>query len=298
MVLDSDQTISESLFTYSGIDVIRMRTSWDTIQKSDSSYDWTAIDAARGYAAKNGRQLIISVVMCAGAPEFVYSAGAKTITLSSSDNATRMPLPWDPVMLAKETAFINAMAARIDGDPAVTAIVMGGLGIVIEGYVGKSSKEISQLDANGGLPAYVTGAKKLIDVYAAAFKQTPFIYTAAKPYSASGGQDEMNEIGDYGATTYSGRFGIMNAQLKATSTTLKGSSNAMIEEYHLSNPTGFQCLTSSDGFNGHDLGGTLQQTLQAGVDIGPPNWIEVYQADGKDSKNVALFQSISSQLAK
>lgn len=297
-LLQSDQTITESLFTLPGIDIVRIRTSWDTIQKNESSYDWSAIDAARSYAQANGRQLIISVVMCAGAPQFVYDAGAKVITLSSHDEATRMPLPWDPVMLAKETNFINAMAERLDGDPAVAAIVMGGLGIIMEGYIAKTSKEISQLNANGGLPAYVAGAKKLIDVYAAAFKQTPFIYTAAKPYAASGGREEMIEICDYGATTYSGRFGVMDAQLTPDSMVTEGSPHGLVHQYHTSNPTGLQFLTNSSGFGGHDLGGTVRQTLQAGVDLGPPNWIEVYFVDAKDPANVATFELIEPQLTK
>ncbi|CAN5500850.1 hypothetical protein BH20VER3_BH20VER3_11490 [soil metagenome] len=297
-LLQSDQSISESLFTYPGIDIVRMRTSWDTIQKNESSYDWSAIDAARSYAQANGRQLIISVVMCAGAPQFVYDAGAKVITLSSQDEANRMPLPWDPVMLEKETNFINAMAARLDGDPAVTAIVMGGLGIIMEGYIAKTSKEISQLDAAGGLPAYVTGAKKLIDVYAAAFKQTPFIYTAAKPYAQSGGREEMIEICEYGAATYSGRFGVMDAQLTPDSVATEGSPHGLVQQYHTTNPTGLQFLTNSSGFGGHDLGGTVRQTLQAGVALGPPNWIEVYFVDAKDPANVATFEQIEPQLTK
>ncbi len=297
-LLQSDQAISEALFTYPGIDVVRIRTSWDTIQKNESSYDWSAIDAARGYALANGRQLIISVVMCAGAPQFVYDAGAKVINLSSNDEATRMPLPWDPVMLAKETDFINAMAARVDGDPAVTAIVMGGFGIIMEGYIAKTAKEISQLDANGGLPAYVAGAKKLIDVYAAAFQQTPFIYTAAKPYAASGGREEMIEICEYGATTYSGRFGVMDAQLTPDSVATEGSPHGLVQQYHTTNPTGLQFLTNSSGFGGHDLGGTVRQTLEAGVAIGPPNWIEVYFVDAKDPANVTTFDQIEPQLAK
>ncbi len=295
-LLASDQRITEDLFTNPAIGVIRIRTSWDSIQSSASSYDWSAIDTARDYARTYGKQLIISVVMCAGAPQFVYDAGAKSITLTSYDNATRMPVPWDPVMLAKETTFINAFAAHLDSDPVVTAIVMGGLGIVIEGYIGKTTQEISQLNAAGGLPAYVTGAKNLIDAYAAAFKQTPFIYTAAKPYSQSGGQSEMTEIGDYGATTYPGRFGIMNAQLKATTTATSGS-NALIAEYHNTNPTGFQFVTNSAGLGGHDLGGSVEQTLNAGIAIGPPNWIEVYSVDANDPRYSALFQSVAKELA-
>ncbi len=106
----------------------------------------------------------------------------------------------------------------------------------------------------------------------------------------------MNEIADYGATKYPGRFGIMNAQLKATSTALTGSSNALIEDYHSTNPTAFQCLTSAQGFGGHDLGGTLQETLEAGLAIGPPNWIEVYQNDAKNPDYATLLEWVSSQL--
>ena len=56
----------------------------------------------------------------------------------------------------------------------------------------------------------------------------------------------MNDIFDWGVTTYPGRFGIMNSQLHVTSSP-GYYLNAAILDNHLTEPTGIQFLCNSDG---------------------------------------------------
>jgi hypothetical protein len=59
---------------------------------------------------------------------------------------------------------------------------MVDLGRLIESGVGPRPKDMKALDALSGPAGWETAVKAITDAHAAAFRQTPFIFTAAKPY--------------------------------------------------------------------------------------------------------------------
>ncbi len=296
LLLSADQKITEALFTAPGMDGVRMRIGWDQLQPTEDKIDWSQIDLAISYAKKQGRTLTVGINTTSAAPKFVLDAKPATITLDAKEKLAgiKMPVPWDPIFLAKEEALAKALAAHVDNEPVVTGVVMGGFGQTGEGYVAKSDAEVAQANAAGGLTAYVAGMKKLIDSYASYFKSTPFIYTAANPYSRSGGQPQMNEIIDYGCSKYP-LFGFMNSQLNAKTQAASGNSTAAMVKYHASHPVGFQFLTSGHGFNDRTLGGSLEDCLKIAVSV-PVNYVEAYQSDATDA-NKSLFQTYSAKLS-
>lgn len=295
-LLSADQKMTEALFAYPGALGVRMRVGWDSLEAKEGVIDFSQIDLAISYAKKAGRQIIIGFNMTTAAPKWVLDAGVKTITLDAKEKLAglKMPVPWDPIFLAKEAAFAKALADHLDNEPTVTAIVMGGFGQTGEGYVAKSDKEQEQADAAGGLKAYVTGMKTLIDSYAAVFKKTRFAYTAAKPYSKSGGNDEMNEIIDYGCSKYP-LFGFMNSQLNAYTQAAKGNSTSAMVKYHDKHVTAFQFLTSGHGFNDRSLNGSVEDCMKIAASV-PVNWVEVYLTDLTDA-NKAMFDAYNAKLA-
>src|SRR5205814_2271203 len=178
-----------------------------------------------------------------------------------------MPIPWDPAFQSKWIPFIRAMGARYDGNPAVGYVVMGGMSQHFETYIAKVEPDITNLTRLGGPAAWVSACKQIIAVYAEAFPTTPFFLTLAKPWPTPEGLAAEKEVTDWAVATYPGRFGIMNAALNANSDTGYYPSLA-VYTYRLTQPAGFQMLYSQFSDGGQRIGGTLNQALTQGVQLG------------------------------
>ena len=108
-------------------------------------------------------------------PPGVYTAGAKPVALSDGI----MPTPWDPVLLTKELAFLQAFAARYGNDPSLAGVMIGGLGQVMETYVARTPADSAILNPLGGVPAWIAAGQTLITAFAEALPNKSVILTAA-----------------------------------------------------------------------------------------------------------------------
>ena len=219
-----------------------------------------------------------------------------------------MPVPWDPLFKAKWKEFIVALAARYDSDPQLQYLVMAGFQQTGECYLASTQEDIDFFNASAvaagykatdilpaGLVAWEATVQEVVAQYMASFKNTPLIITGARPYGGPqlvAGQRAMNDIFDWGVTTYPGRFGIMNAQLHVTSTP-GYYLNAAILDNHLTEPTGIQFISNSvtddnlarlcnsDPYGDDPLlprFDAMNATFSAGLALGV-GYIEVYEAD-------------------
>jgi len=273
------------------IDGVRWRGGWNRVQRTvDGPYDWSGPDAAVALAQRHGKQIGISFVALMAPPDGLEAAGCKFVQLSYG----RIPWINDPVFLAKWTAFIKAAGARYDGK--VDYIAMGGLGRVIESGIGAKPSDMSALDALGGLPGWEAAVKTITDAHAATFLQTPFIFTAAKPYRNPEAPESLKRVLDELARKYPQRFGIMNCSLNAHSNP-GYLPHAYVQKYSATNPVGLQFLTSTRGFGKHSMGGTLSQALDAAVALGA-HWIEIYTMDGDNPANADLLRATSARLPR
>ena len=280
---------AQPCWTNPAIDGVRWRGGWNRIQKRvDGPYDWSGPDAALALAQKHGKQIGMSFVALMAPPEGLEAAGCKFVQLSYGK------IPWmnDPVFLTKWSDFIKAVAARYDGK--VDYIAMGGLGRVIESGIGRRPSDMKALDALGGLSGWESAAKAITAAHAGAFRQTPFIFTAAKPYNNPAAKDVLERTLNDLAQKYPNRFGIMNCSLNAHSRT-GYLPNALVRKWSATNPCGLQFLTSTQGFKGHSMGGSLEEALQAGVRLGA-HWLEIYTRDGDDPANAKLLRDTAAQL--
>jgi hypothetical protein len=289
-ILTDNVSEEQACWTNPAINGVRWRSGWNRVQKTvDGPYDWSGPDAALALAQKHGKQIGISFVALMAPPEGLEAAGCKFVQLSYGK------IPWinDPVFLAKWTDFIKAAGARYDGK--VDYIAMGGLGRVIESGIGARPNDMAALDALGGLAGWETAVKAITDAHAAAFLQTPFIFTAAKPYRSPAGRDSLELVLDSLAAKYPHRFGIMNCSLNARSGT-GYLPNKFVQKWSATNPCGLQFLTSTRGFGGHTMGGSLAQALEAGVKLGA-HWIEIYRFDGDNAANAKLLTDTAARLS-
>jgi len=288
-----DETVSASdpCWTNPAIDGVRWRSGWNRVQKKiDGPCDWSAPDAAVALAHKNGKQIGISFVALTAAPDGLEAAGCKFAQLSYGK------IPWinDPVFLSKWTDFIKAAGARYDGK--VDYIAMGGLGRVIESGIGRSPSDMQALDALGGLRGWESAVKAITEAHAAALHQTPFIFTAAKPYNAPEGRVLLQRVINDLAAKYPKRFGVMNCSLNAQS----GGGylpNELVRRWSATNPCGLQFLTSTRGFKGRSMRGSLADALDSAVRLGA-RWVEIYPPDGDNPANAKLLKDTSARLAR
>ena len=230
----------------------------------------------------------MSFVALMAPPAGLEAAGCKFVQLSYGK------VPWvnDPVFLSKWSDFIKAAAARYDGK--IDYIAMGGLGRIIERGIARRPSDMKALDALGGLDGWQSAAKAITAAHASAFQQSPFIFTAMKPYNNPAAKDALERTLNDLAQKYPGRFGIMNCSLNAQSRT-GYLPNALVRKWSATNPCGLQFLTSTRGFKGHSMRGSLQEALQTGVKLGA-HWIEIYTMDGDNPENAKMIRDTAAQL--
>lgn len=281
-------------FQNGSMDGVRFRTTWGIVQPDEATLNTVDIDRMLTNAAATGKTCGLSVATGISTPRFVFDAGAAQISVSSPKVGV-MPPPWDPVALEKYIALVNQLGAKYDANPSLTYVAMAGFGQVVESYLANTEADIAEFDAAGGLEAWIAGCKQIIDAHAIAFPTTAFVMTASRPYNNQDGLVALQTVATWAAMQYPGRFGLMNASLSASSSTAYYP-NVLVQDYSDTNPTGLQFLTSSRGFGGHHLGGTVKKVLNVGLRL-LPHFIEVYPVDANDVQWAQTFKNVSRRLA-
>jgi len=253
--------------------------------------------------------------------------GAAFRILTAPDEGV-MVVPWDPLAKAKWKQFIVALAAKYDNNPQLQYLVMSGFQKTGECYLASAQADIDFFDASAvaagyaatdslpaGLVAWEATVKEMVAQYMTSFPNTPLLITGARPYGGDSqpvGQLAMNEIFAWGVAAYPGRFGIMNSQLHATSTT-GYFLNKPIYDNRLTNPVGIQFLCAGTSDNPDNLPrlsdyppwgdstvllsayDAVNNSLTAGVSLGC-NFIEVYESDITNPDFQAMLAAQSAAL--
>jgi hypothetical protein len=258
---------------------LRIKTWWQYVQSGPSSYDWTGIDDSLRLASQHNKFIGLSVTAGVTTPGWVYHSGATKYVLRDGSNA-EMPLPWENAFLNPWLSFVHELGRKYDGNPKLRYVVISGLGQQTETYMAKSGADEKALTILGGPTAWARAAKQVIAAYADAFPTTPFFLTLAKPFSNPDGLAALQNVTNWAAATYPGRFGIMNASLNANSST-GYYPNEAVYTYRKRQPAGFQMLDSEYTDGGKRIGGTLNQALNQGLQLGG-KFVEVWEADVED----------------
>jgi hypothetical protein len=263
---------------------VTVRTVWKNVQAGADRMDWSYFDNAAAAAASHGKSVGLSLAAGIFTPDWVYRAGAARFdfTLTGPWIPTRpmtMPEPWDAPFLTQWGAVVRAMGRRYDGNPAVSYVMIGGLGFSIESVYAKSPEDIAKFQSLGGPARWLDGAKRIVDLYAAAFPSTPFIYAMAPPVKGDFGPTRA--LVEYGVAKYPGRFGIMHDGLNATAAPGFYPDHA-VTTYSAKIPAGFQMVWSAAGDEGAQrVKGTLSQALARAADFNA-QFVEVYETDCQD----------------
>lgn len=274
-------------YTNDAMEAVRLRhPAWNEAEPTEGQYDWSKIDRAIENAKANGKMIGCSVAMLSVAPDWLQ---AKRWPLPATDSGNERIIvkPWDKDVKPKLINFIKALCKHVDRK--VDYIAMGGLGAVIESYITPDPADIEESEEDA-CTHWTNSCQSVIDAHAKSLTTTPFIFTAAKPYKSNAGRDALIDIVTRACAKYPNRCGVMNCSLSANSNVEGYVPNQLVFDHALTNPCGLQFLTSSEGFGGHELGGTVEETTEAGGEI--LQWrgfIEVYKLDADDPDNAAMF---------
>lgn len=245
---------------------LRLRSDWNKNESNTSQgvYLYTYLDSAIALAQPNNKQLGYSITLCQAYPSYIVGLGAVVVTLSSGPTV----MPWDPVVVTRHLALIDALGAHYDGKIAYW--VIGGLGRDDSTNIAHDDSDAALCDANApggdGLAAWQTMCDTIIARYVLRFPHTPLIINAAGVYAGTitgpAGSDALQAMTDRIKAKYP-QVGFMNTSLTAH----PGGNNLpyQLVFQNPDRPTGAQFISNSFGFGGVDLGGSVLETFQAGA---------------------------------
>ena len=126
-------------FQNPAVDGVYLRDDWSSIEPAEGTYDWSYLDSQVAIADAAHKKIEIAVKAGTSVPNWVYADGAQqfhTITLENAQGAfckpAVVPVPWDPVFLAKWTSFINAFGAHYANNPNVVTVKLTGIDITTD----------------------------------------------------------------------------------------------------------------------------------------------------------------------
>jgi hypothetical protein len=178
---------------------------WADIEIARDVYDWSGVDqwleeesrlgkpAGIGFSVYDGR-------CCGGnrAPRWLTWEDENTVVRCDAMNWA-IPRYWNPTFLAAYRDYINAFAARYDGDPRLAWIEMG-TGIFGEAKPADTDDWACLLDAGLSEQLWIDTSKEIMGYFAAAFQQTPILYQFAPIYNPeSNSVRQRRELTDYAA---------------------------------------------------------------------------------------------------
>ncbi len=150
------------LDTFPGMNHLYVRLSWAHFEPQEKEYDWHWIDDLKNHWVPKGYKISVRITSketgeTYATPKWVVDAGAQ----GTINEKMWCPYYGDPIFLQKLTAFQQAFAARYDGAPWLAYVDLGAIGTWGEGH-----------EFPAGNQASVASVKKIIDIFADAFKKT------------------------------------------------------------------------------------------------------------------------------
>jgi hypothetical protein len=134
-IVSASHTIAPAILTNLYVIGGFVTADWNLIEATEGNFNWRYFDTIISQAAANGMVVTLGVTAGNTTPPWVYADGAQAFNFLW-DRATpsppicslqSIPIPWDPVFLAKWQTFVQAMGAHYAANPTVVAVMMYGL---------------------------------------------------------------------------------------------------------------------------------------------------------------------------
>src|SRR5437870_10703937 len=154
----------------------------------------------------------------------------------------KIPLPGDTVFMTRWQKFITDFGARYDSNPAVSYIIITGIGNHDEWNIAPGTQDTAALGSTQAeVNAWKSSSKQIIDFYMNAFPSTTVMGLPVPPFNPSNAAEDpatsMREVSDYAANTYNCHFAYSAARLQSSTTTSNYLSANELFLHWTTNPT-------------------------------------------------------------
>ncbi len=310
--------LDQNIATNPYIEGVLLGYNWNQIETSDGVYNWSLVDNQVALVGAAGKVATIAIAAGVETPGWVYNEGAQSFNVVwdkawgfTPCSNQRIPIPWDPVFLAKWQAFVTAFGARYDTNPTVASVKLTGFNsetaelflplsineqINIVGHVCTGPNYVTQWQAAGYTRTLGEYAFNTIESYfAAAFPNTPFEAMKGPadfpPIDANGnilnktdGEDDQanTDVITAAIATYGQQFVLQNDGLSATWIW------KLEESYASQINTGYQMVSSPMG---NQLSPAINLALGGGA-----TFLEISVPDIDNPQQTQTIDSAAQQL--
>ncbi|PYK44914.1 MAG: hypothetical protein DME46_05510, partial [Verrucomicrobia bacterium] len=266
-------------------DGVRWKVRWSAIETIPDTYTWQYLDDAVALAAANNKKCGISINAGKDCPAWLYAApyNAQSYVMQDTPGAIgrTIPVPGDPVFMARWQKFITDFGARYDSNAAVSYIIITGIGNHDEWNIAPGTQDTAALGSTQAqVNIWKSSAKQIIDFFMSAFPNTTVMGLPVQPFNPLNAAEDpatsMKEVSDYAANTYHCQFAYSVAPLQSSTTTSNYLPANELFLHWTTNPTHGETLnpaSSPDDFNA---------TLHVALDL-KIRGMEIYQVDFEDA---------------
>src|SRR5438874_9372176 len=262
-------------------DGVRWLLKWSAVEATPDTYTWQYLDDAIALAAANNKKCGISINAGKDCPGWLYAPpyNAKFYTIQDTPGAIgrTIPVPGDPVFMTRWQKFIAAFGARYDGNPALSYVIIAGIGNHDEWDIAPGMLDTAALGSTQAeVDAWKSSSKQIIDFYMTAFPSTTVMGLPVPPFNPSNAAEDpltsMRDVSDYAANTYNCHVGYSVAPLQSSTTRSNYPPANELFLHWTTNPTHGETLnpaSSPDDFNA---------TLHVALDL-KIRGMEIYKVD-------------------
>lgn len=129
------EQIPNTVLTNHNVDGIAIRIGWSAVEPSDGVFNWSGVNALIAQVAPYDKKVSIDVMAGWKAPVWLYSERAQGFEFvwdkpwgPAYCTIVTIPVPWDPVFLAKWQDLVTAFGAKYGSNPLVTHVKLTGIG--------------------------------------------------------------------------------------------------------------------------------------------------------------------------
>src|SRR5438132_3919005 len=254
---------------------------WSDVEATPDTYTWQYLDDAVAWAAANNKKCGISINAGKDCPTWLYAApyNAQFYTMQDTPGAIgrTIPVPGDPIFMTRCQKFITDFGARYDSNPAVSYIIITGIGNHDEWDIAPGTLDTAALGSTQAeVDAWKSSSKQIIDFYMSAFPRTTVMGYPVPPFNPSNAAEDpatsMREVSDYAANTYNCHFGYAVAPLQSSTTTSNYLPANELFLHWTTNPTHGETLNPASSADDFDA------TLHVALDL-KIRGMEIYKVD-------------------
>jgi len=262
-------------------DGVRWFLRWSDVEATPDTYTWQYLDDAVAWAAANNKKCGISINAGKDCPTWLYAApyNAQFYTMQDTPGAIgrTIPVPGDPMFMTRWQKFITDFGARYDSNPAVSYIIITGIGNHDEWDIAPGTLDTAALGSTQAeVDAWKSSSKQIIDFYMSAFPRTTVMGYPVPPFNPSNAAEDpatsMREVSDYAANTYNCHFGYAVAPLQSSTTTSNYLPANELFLHWTTNPTHGETLNPASSADDFDA------TLHVALDL-KIRGMEIYKVD-------------------